>query len=374
MGAQFGNGAHFSEAQFDSLADFSGAKFHGQTDFWGVQFCGLVYLKDAKFNGPADFKWANFNKIVDFSEATFCHNLFFESATFNNEVIFSKAHMDSIVDLSLTRIRNRISIGGMESNNIQKYDFMRTKLLPKGKRIVKRCTNNGMSTYEETYPGAKILILGPVDLKIQLEKLKFIELYDYLDYFSKKDIISILKQTSFKGDDSKRERFEVDYIFSKSTMYQKKSSDSNDYYHYIHPIRIGRFIYYATMGLGYRPFRLAWWVLGIIVVYTIIYYYRMREQINRYIFIKYEMKDASIKKQRSISNINSTEAIIKCFYFSTSLLFTFRLKGNILTFFNLKEQHIIISEYLLGLLIYISFLTLSKSGSILHTLKSLFVG
>ena len=160
-------------------------------------------------------------------------------------------------------------------------------------------------------------------------------------------------------------------------MYQKQSPNYEKYSAF-NPICWGQFLYNITMGLGYRPFRLAWWVLGFIIGFGIFYFFRMRDSINGYILKKFEMKEASGTKQKKdvneISHISHTESLMNCLYFSSMLLFSFRLKGEILTFFNLKEQRYIVGEYLLGLLIYISFLTLAKSGSILHNLKSLFVG
>jgi len=68
------------------------------------------------------------------------------------------------------------------------------------------------------------------------------------------------------------------------------------------------------------------------------------------------------------------ETILNCLYFSTMTFFTFRLKGNYLTFFSKNEKISIVLEWLIGLIIYIAFLTRSKSGSILKNLKDLFVG
>ena len=56
------------------------------------------------------------------------------------------------------------------------------------------------------------------------------------------------------------------------------------------------------------------------------------------------------------------------------LFFTFRLKGNLLTSFDTVEKGIVVFHWLLGFVVYISFLAFSKAGSVLHTLKSLFVG
>lgn len=42
-----------------------------------------------------------------------------------------------------------------------------------------------------------------------------------MDYFTKKKIITYLKDNSFEGDKYKQEQFELDYIFARSTLYQK---------------------------------------------------------------------------------------------------------------------------------------------------------
>ena len=65
---------------------------------------------------------------------------------------------------------------------------------------------------------------------------------------------------------------------------------------------------------------------------------------------------------------------IHCLYFSVMVFFTFRLKQKILTSFNAKKQRLIVTQWTLGFLVYLAFLTLSKSGSILQQLKTLFIG
>jgi len=131
------------------------------------------------------------------------------------------------------------------------------------------------------------------------------------------------------------------------------------------------------LGLGYRPFRLAWWVLGFIILFTFVYYLWMPAQINKYVAKGDERKAISgsrRKRTRRTAHPHFTDTILNCFYFSSMMFFSFRLKRDILTFFSTKEKRVVVGEWLIGLIIYISFLTLSKSGSILHTLKSLFVG
>ncbi len=56
------------------------------------------------------------------------------------------------------------------------------------------------------------------------------------------------------------------------------------------------------------------------------------------------------------------------------VFFTFRLKQKIFTFFNARERKIIVTQWVLGFAVYLAFLTLAKSGSILQQLKTLFVG
>jgi hypothetical protein len=123
--------------------------------------------------------------------------------------------------------------------------------------------------------------------------------------------------------------------------------------------------YYLTMGLGYRPFRLVWWMLGVIVLFALWYFFGMRDQVNHYLIAD------DVKKEQG-SHV--FDLFINCFFFSASLFFTFRLKKEILKSFERKQRWIVIAEYLMGFLAYIAFLTLAKSGSIIHNLKSLFIG
>ena len=64
-----------------------------------------------------------------------------------------------------------------------------------------------------------------------------------------------------------------------------------------------------------------------------------------------------------------SEAFINTFYFSFMLFFTFRLKGNVLTLFDTKEKRLVVFHWLLGFMVYVSFLAFSKAGSVLHKLR-----
>ena len=221
------------------------------------------------------------------------------------------------------------------------------------------------------HPDVKIILCDLAELNLQTERVKHIAFAYYLRYSLKRRILDNLKNSCFK--ENKMAQFELDYIFHKSTMFQHQIDTEIMGFHKM----ILNCIYYITMGFGYRPFRLAYWVFGIIIIYSLIYFWKLRQQINHYIFK--EEKQTILKTRgkrfvRRTGNVHPVDLFINCLYFSSTMFLTVRLKKDVLTSFQREERWMIISEYILGLLIYIAFLTLSKSGSILHNLKSLFVG
>jgi len=399
MWAQFHSEADFDEAQFDSLAYFGEAQFHSEADFKEAQFDSLVYFHRTQFHSQVDFAGANFFSLADFAFAKFDSLAYFggvfflgqadfglvkfhsranfRDVKFHKRAEFGNTQFDSLANFERAEFHSVANFMYSEFNNLAIADFMSAWIIDTVFVGAPRNIQRFDFSLAKLFPGAKIVIYAPVKIKIQHEKLHFISLPNDLDYFSKKVIVEGTKKESFKEDGYAKARFELDYIFAKSTMYQKQSP-YYERYSALNPICWGRFLYNITMGLGYRPFRLAWWVLGLIASFAIFYFLWIPQQINNYISKKYEIKESSnIKRKRIIKrtrNPHFTDTIINCLYFSSLLFFTFRLKGDILTFFDTKEKRVIVSEYLIGLLIYISFLTLAKSGSILHTLKSLFVG
>lgn len=390
--ARFGKLAFFSEAKFDSLADFKRVQFSGRTNFRNAKFNRLAFFKNARFNRHVDFRRVQFNHRVDFSGAKFDSladfkqvrfkdKISFNSAILNRSIDFRQTAFDNLaaIDFSLATIKDTLFVGIHNASKLQKYDFIRANFLEKHREVIKPdtvITVEGDTIYQSQqtndYPGAKIILHGPVALKIQLEKFKFIELCDTLDYYAKKDIISTLKDSSFNENKHTKERFELDFIFTKSTMYQEPTTNYELNEWYAIWKWFPTWIYYITMGLGYRPFWLLYWVLGILLLFTFIYFRWIPEQINQYIFEEKHGKE--LTKPEKKAELSFSEKVIHCLYFSSMVLFTFRLRKDILTFFEIKHKRVIVFEWLIGFIIYLSFLTLSKAGSILHTLKSLFVG
>jgi len=378
--AKFDCYADFRQTVFHSMVNFQYATFNDSTSFYLCNFRNNADFRNTKFRGITNFRNTEFQNIVNFKYTQFNNHINFEHAKFDSLIDFRNAQFskNAIVDFSLAEIKHPLYVGILGSGNEQKYNFMRTNFLEAGTRNIESTTT--IHVLGDTifypgktikYPGAKIILFGPVDLKIQLEKFKFISLYDSLDYYAKKDIISTLKDSSFSDTKFSRERFELDYIFEKSTMYQEKSTryiENKWYQFWKWPSWFLTTLYYITMGLGYRPFWLLWWVLGLLMFFTMIYWVKLPRQVNKYIGESFG-KDESNK-----SFLNKFDTFANCVYFSAMVLFTFRLKGRILTFFDTAEKKIILTQWFLGFLVYIAFLTLSKAGSILHTLKSLFVG
>ncbi|HEX9971316.1 MAG TPA: hypothetical protein VGD14_04520, partial [bacterium] len=278
----------------------------------------------------SDFRYAEFQNQADFWGAEFVSAADFRFAQF-----------DAPADFDRAVIHDKFYIGSRQG---QEFDFTRTIFSP----------------------SAKIVMCEFVEINFQYEKIKHIALLDTLSYNLKRLVIDNLKGKSFKNDS--KAHFELEYLFAKATMYQStgdKYIQNNWCQFWNLPGAMVSNFYCLTMGLGYRPFRLVWWVLGVIFLFAVWYFISMKEQVNRYLI-------TDEKKQEQGSHF--LDQFINCVFFSASLFFTFRLKREILKSFERKQRWIIIAEYMMGFLVYIALLTLAKSGSIIHNLKSLFMG
>jgi len=381
--ASFGAKADFSDARFDSAANFKHARFEDEADFSGTQFNNMADFGGAQFKGEADFSGAQFDSSANFDFfGHFAGVANFESAKFNRRVGFDDTGFTNGANFRHTKFNGEGSFyftifhGEVDFRNVQFDNLRLTRAKIKGKLMPG--SNDGQKfdfTRAIFSPEARLELHELVELKIQPEKLKYILLENELGYFLKKDIIENLKSKSFPNDNGAQ--FEPDYIFAKSTIYQAQADEyTENRWHEISkwPKWIGNTLYYWTMGLGYRPFRLIWWALGIVIIYTGIFMKKMRERVNEYITGNFETKQRSTNENGEKPPPGFWESLLNCAYFSVMLFFTFRLKGNILTFFNGREKRLVVSEWLLGFFVYVAFLTLSKAGSILHNPKELFVG
>jgi len=380
-GASFRQRAQFTYANFLAPANFRHAVFHDQaefdrTSFWKrADFAYATFYQDAnfheaKFYNRADFSHADLRGRSDFSQTLVGDRLDFSNATILNRLDLREAEFDpnAEADFSLATIADTLLLGGSQ---IQRFDFLQAKLLPAAELAPPDAGASSTGQPMRTAPGAKIILCNPVRLSIQPEKFKFIALNDTLSYFVKKDIIELLKREDFAAD--KSAQFELDYIFARSTLYQKVSDDYEEYA-LLHPTRCWRFIYNATMGLGYRPFRMIYFMGFLVLAYTLFYMIRIPARINAYISKTFGPYRSLKSESGDEVRLGMKETLINCLYFSALTFFAFRLKGEYLTFFNPREKNSVISEWLVGFLVYILFVTLSKSGSIWHNLKSILFG
>ena len=349
--------ANFSFASFDSRADFSRASFDS-----------LTYFFSASFDSLADFSRAEINDHIMFLSADLLGSFDFRFARFDSA---------AVVTFHRTHLGDSLLLGDSIPFTLPHFDFTRANLLSAGEKVIPADTVRNQKAKTITYPGAKIILFGPVDLKMQLEKFKFIAFPDSLGYFEKKDIVTTLKEVSFPGTAQAKERFELDYIFAKSTMYQKQTFRYERYPFY-HPSAWRDSIYYHLMGLGYRPFKIFIWAIVFVALFAVCYLLKMPDRINTYLTDeKGVFKVRSKMGKRTFTRFkyrHLTNTVINCVYFSCTMFFTFRLKKDVLTFFNHLEKRIVVFQWVLGFAVYVAFLTLAKSGSILHTLRSLFVG
>lgn len=370
IGPTFYDSVYFNNAHFCSECYFRHTTFNKNVEFREVKFDTLVSFENVHFSANVDFSKTYFGDKVDFHEAKFDRLAYFELTCFNNKVDFNSACFNgpiyfvnaifdssAIVDFSLAEIKWPIYVGIKDSPKIQRYDLLRAKLLPAGRIKANEDTTKCNIEKWSFYPGAKIILFGPVDLKIQYEKLKFIQLCDTLDYFSKKDIIDVLKEVSFKDEKYSKERTELDYLFAKSTFFQKVSV-KYEKYSMIHPRIILNLLYDITMGLGFQPLKIIFLIPLLIFVFSSIYYSKFPKQINFYINDNY----GKIKTKNFSANQTKFSTFLNCLFFSTMILLTIRLKGNILTHFDDDQKKIIIYEWLLGFSIIVAFFAFSKVG------------
>ena len=371
--AFFGDGecrgrASFRHAIFHQKADFNSYRFISTVDFEASGVLGETKFYNAKFYNDIDFKNAFLNGKVDFSLARINGRINFTNAVFNSEINFRDAifaEKSDYVNFNSARIIDTLFIGTIKWDNPQKFDLRLARLMPSGQYEHSIHTNSknlnhfNLQKIAVFGPGAKIVLYGPVEIKILYDQIPFIALPPKMDYFTKKFIIDHTKQASFASDDFKKERLELDYIFSKSTMYQKPTA-AYENYSVLHPKTWLRFIYNLTMGLGYRPFRLALCALIAIIAFSIYYFCRFPYQINT--FINKNHEKSSSRNLRS--HPRSFGTLINCFYFSTMVLLSLRLKGTILTQFNDDEKKAIIFEWVIGFVFILAFLLWSKAGVI----------
>ena len=358
----FDTTADFFFTTFDSTADFTKAIFERYVNFYRATFKSTAYFDRATFKSTADFSEATFDSTAGFRGATFDSTADFWGATFDSTAYFGGAIFDSTADFREAKTKGYLDFEDTEIH----------RLLILGSSAPFKIDLTFAAFSDE----AKVELVDEVDLKMPVYKLDKLVLRKTLTYTQKNNIIDFLKKKSFSdrnNPDDMTARLELDYLFERSTMYQvgTDSYEKAPWYHVWHwPQWLFNTLYYWTMGFGYRPFRLIWWAFALAVIGTIFFFKKMGKRVNAYVAMNFDKSaERNGEKELSLSNF---ETLLNCAYFSVMLLFTFRMKGNLLTFFNASEKKIITVQWALGLAMYFAFLL--HTSSVLQNLKSLFAG
>ncbi|MBN1971713.1 MAG: pentapeptide repeat-containing protein [Candidatus Delongbacteria bacterium] len=397
-GSRFLKGSNWSNSIFRKDVNFSYARFDTSIAFWGHQFDSTADFSYGQFFGDANFYYSKFLNKAIFSHAQFDNCAAFFECEFDSTIKFNYAEfygplifLDTILpgaDFNNCIFADQIHLGTTSSTIIPVFDFNLATFIDKSTvqiihgapdiHEVFELLNLGAPYTSEKkrkeVPGVKIILHGPIVLKCQLEKLKYFSLFSKLDYYRKKYIVDSIKEKSFSEEKYSKERFELDYLFAKSTMYQEKTSiyAPNKWHH------VGRWpkwfcmwLYNATMGLGYRPFRLIYWVIGLILLFTFIYTKFLSKRINAFLSKDWK-SELAVENDKDSNFIIFWGNLLNALYFSVSIFFTFRLQKDILIFFSRREKFLIAIEWVLGFFIYFSFVAFSKKGSFLNTITALF--
>ena len=285
--AHFRAGVGFDRVRFLRLVDFAAVQFDTACFFWKAHFGGVAGFKqaifttectdfiDASFHDYALFSLASFGDctrftgcqflgVVDFRDARFKGKVRFNEASFYRKADFRYAYFGTlgIADFSFATVRDTIFVGDspLQLGRIQHFDFSLTKFLSEGKEKMLTDTLCVRQSHEVSFPGAKIVLCGIVDIRLPWERFELLEIENSLDYFSKANIVSYLKESSYKGDQYSRERFELDYLFAKSTMNQLQSGEDPSILR-----RLWNGFYEMSLDLGYRPFKIFYLVVPLIL-------------------------------------------------------------------------------------------------------------
>jgi hypothetical protein len=98
--ATFSAGAYFTSATFSAEANFGSATFSGTANFYSATFSAGAYFRFATFSGTANFYSATFSARANFTSATFSAGAYFTSATFSAEANFGSATFKDQVSFS----------------------------------------------------------------------------------------------------------------------------------------------------------------------------------------------------------------------------------------------------------------------------------
>jgi len=96
--SKFSDYCCFQNAEFGSSANFDGSNFTNSSNFANARFDSTANMKKAVFCGQADFREAKFLEDAYFQEAKSQDTIYFEEAEFYKSALFSKCRFNGIAD------------------------------------------------------------------------------------------------------------------------------------------------------------------------------------------------------------------------------------------------------------------------------------
>lgn len=355
---EFNGNLYFNYAHWDSGdISFTESKVNNEFSFLKAKVHARVLIEDVVFHKIAPFNNTIFYQKVRFNNVEFRDNLYFKLTRFYNTLDLRGITTPKVIDFNRTLLADTVLLGQENSTEKISVDFSKTNFVHKGTQL--QHTKND-TTIMSKARGVKIILYGPVNITMQPEKLSYIQIFDKLDYYSKKDIV-----TALQINDNIRDRTEwelkVDQLFAQSTKYQKRTT-TYELYPIYHPRRIVTYLYDITMGLGYVPFRLFIWGIAIILVFTLIQYFLWHQDVYAYLSYIHKTDEPNMFEP----------SFFLFLFFSTKLFLSLKFEKNVILMFRGKVRLFLVFEWVLGILFYWYLLNGSRSGSLIHSLKVLF--
>ncbi len=370
----------------DNLVAFWGSRFSDSVDFYNVRFLRDLSFNHCQFLRPLDHETnpekMHRSRVFRFESSTVAANVSFDnsfiarpldlrglshdtaSTTASSTVTFWGANLcDTLFvgnrftsnSLYLDLTRCQLVSGDLRSKLVSLYS---DSLRAQGNFFQPRLTE---ASFEDRPGAPAIVISAPIRLKIQIEKFNILSIEDSLSYYDKKEIIEYLKAESFASNDQKAERLELDYLLARSVAYQKVATTYEPYDWKNLPQIVGSWLHSATLGFGYRPFKLLYWALGFALAFAAMYFWMHghADAITRYV-----KKLSSAENTAQVNWGSRIERFYYCLWFSITVLLAIRLKPQLLTSFDHRQKRFILTEYLVGIGLYAYFIFASKAGSI----------
>ena len=255
-GVSFEGGVHFSNVVFGNDTYFTGATFGQNTEF-GVTFEKDANFVKARFNNMAMFRRSKFKGQAEFGDAHFAAAEF-GNAVFSDETSFNHAKFDRYAGFPETRFAGEVDFEGCSFPSI---------LVPS----------------REGEPGVSFVRPGVVFSQTRFEKRARLTFEQLVDMPTWRPFTN--PRTKLKGvnEDMVRtwENFKETFQNTNDLSSRNEAEYQRRLWLSVHPDTTARQAIYNRFervfwGYGYRPGRVAFWLILSYAVFTLIYWTQTR--------------------------------------------------------------------------------------------------